>query len=80
MADIIERVAQELGSQRARLGIPLEEAARRARIDAAKLDAAENAETALDETELQRLADVYGIDVMAFFGGRITTKEYLFGA
>lgn len=80
MADIIERVAQELGSQRARLGIPLEEAARRARIDAAKLDAAENAETALDETELQRLADVYGIDVVAFFGGRITPKEYLFGA
>ena len=80
MADIIERVAQELGSQRARLGIPLEEAARRARIDAAKLDAAENAETALDETELQRLADVYGIDVMAFFGGRITPTEYLVGA
>lgn len=80
MADIVERVAQELGSKRAQLGMSLEEAARCANIDAAKLAAAENAETALDESELQRLADAYGIDVTAFFGGRITPKEYLFGA
>ena len=80
MADIVERVAQELGSQRARLGMPLEEAAQRAQIDPAKLDAAENAETTLEENELRRLADAYGIDVTAFFGGRITAKEYLFGA
>jgi transcriptional regulator with XRE-family HTH domain len=80
MADIVERVAQELGSQRAQAGISLEEAARRSSIDAAKLAAAEAAETALDENELQRLADAYGIDVTAFFGGRITPKEYLFGA
>lgn len=80
MADIVERVAQQLGSQRAQLGISLEEAARRAKIDAVRLAAAENAETALDESELQRLADAYGIDITAFFGGRITPKEYLFGA
>jgi transcriptional regulator with XRE-family HTH domain len=80
MADIVERVAQELGSQRARLGMTLEEAARRSKIDAGKLAAAEDAETALDESELQRLADAYGVDVTAFFGGRITPKEYLFGA
>lgn len=80
MADIVERVAQQLGSQRAQLGMTLEEAARRSKIDAAKLAAAENAETALDENELNRLADAYGIDVTAFFGGRITPKEYLFGA
>ncbi|HET9097408.1 MAG TPA: helix-turn-helix domain-containing protein [Candidatus Baltobacteraceae bacterium] len=80
MADIVERVAQALASKRAQLGISLEEAARRANIDAAELAAAENAETALDENELQRLADAYGIDVTAFFGGRITPKEYLFGA
>lgn len=80
MADIVERVAQQLGSKRAQLGISLEEAARLAKIDAARLAAAENAETALDENELQRLADAYGIDVTAFFGGRITPKEYLFGA
>jgi transcriptional regulator with XRE-family HTH domain len=80
MADIVERVAQELGSQRARLGMSLEEAARRSKIDAGKLAAAEDAETALHEDELQRLADVYGVDVTAFFGGRITPKEYLFGA
>jgi transcriptional regulator with XRE-family HTH domain len=80
MADIVERVAQELGSQRARLGISLEAAARRANIDAATLARAEDAETVLSENELQRLADAYGIDVTAFFGGRITPKEYLFGA
>ena len=80
MADIVERVAQELGSQRARLGISLDEAARRAKIAPEKLADAENAETALDENELERLADAYGIDVTAFFGGRITPKEYLFGA
>lgn len=80
MADIVERVAQLLGSQRAQLGMTLEEAAHRSKIDAAKLAAAENAETVLDENELQRLADAYGIDVTAFFGGRITPKEYLFGA
>lgn len=80
MADVIERVAQQLVSQRAQLGMSLEEAARRSRISADKLDAAENAETVLDEDELERLADAYGIDVTAFFGGRITPKEYLFGA
>lgn len=80
MADIVERVAQELGSQRARLGMTLEEAARRSKIDPVTLAAAEDAETVLDENELQRLADAYGVDVTAFFGGRITPKEYLFGA
>lgn len=80
MADIVERVAQELGSQRARLGMSLDAASSAAKIDADRLAAAENAETVLDENELQRLADAYGIDVTAFFGGRITPKEYLFGA
>jgi len=31
------------------------------------------------EEELERLADVYGVGITAFFGGRITPKEYLFG-
>lgn len=80
MADIVERVAQELGSQRARLGVSLERAASVAGIDPQRLAAAEDAETVLNESELQRLADAYGVDVTAFFGGRITAKEYLFGA
>lgn len=80
MADVVERVAQALGSQRAGLGMSLEEAAKRAQIDAAKLASAEDAETVLDENELQRLADAYGVDITAFFGGRTTPKEYLFGA
>lgn len=80
MADVVERVAQQLGSQRAQLGLSIEEASAKARIAPAKLAAAEDAETVLDQNELQRLADAYGIDVTAFFGGRITPKEYLFGA
>ena len=80
MADIVQRVAQELGSQRARLGISLERAAFVAGIDTERLAAAEDAQAVLDESELQRLADAYGVDVTAFFGGRITPKEYLFGA
>jgi transcriptional regulator with XRE-family HTH domain len=80
MSDIIERVAEELGSQRARLGITLEEAARRANVPAGRLAEAEDGETALDEKELQRLAEAYGVDITAFFGGRTTPKEYLFGA
>jgi ribosome-binding protein aMBF1 (putative translation factor) len=80
MADVVERVAALIASQRAQLGMPLEEASRRSRIDASRLAAAEDAETALDENELQRLADAYGVDITAFFGGRITPKEYLFGA
>jgi transcriptional regulator with XRE-family HTH domain len=80
MADVVEIVAQELGSRRAQLGMSLEEAAHRSKIPAERLAAAEDAETVLDENELQRLADAYGIDVTAFFGGRVTAKEYLFGA
>jgi transcriptional regulator with XRE-family HTH domain len=80
MADVVEQVARELGSQRARLGMSLDDAAQAAKIDPDNLAGAENAETLLDENELQRLADVYGVDVTAFFGGRITAKEYLFGA
>jgi len=80
MSDIVERVAQELGSRRANVGMSLNEASASARIDAAKLAAAEDAETVLTEDELQRLADAYGVDITAFFGGRTTPKEYLFGA
>jgi transcriptional regulator with XRE-family HTH domain len=80
MSDIMQRVAEELGSQRARLGMTLEDAARSASVDASRLAAAEEAQTALDEKELQQLAEAYGVDITAFFGGRTTPKEYLFGA
>jgi transcriptional regulator with XRE-family HTH domain len=76
----IESVAEQLASQRAQLGISLDDAATRSNIDAARLDLAENAEIALDEDELQRLADTYGIAITAFFGGRVTPIQYLFGA
>ena len=73
-------VAEQLASQRARLGLSLEEAARGCAIDPERLAEAENAEMRLSEEELRRLADAYGIDVTAFFGGRVTPLQYLFGA
>lgn len=76
----IESVAEQLASQRAQLGISLDEAAARSNIDAERLGLAENADVALDEDELQRLADAYGIGITAFFGGRVTPIQYLFGA
>jgi transcriptional regulator with XRE-family HTH domain len=76
MADL----AQHLAAHRDTRGISLEDAAAAAAIDPERLAGAEAAETILDEEELQRLADAYGVSITAFFGGRITPKEYLFGS
>jgi len=78
--NVLEIVGEEISSQRARIGVSLEQAARTAGIDTDRLAAAEAGEIALEETELGRLADAYGVDVTAFFGGRITPVQYLFGA
>ncbi|GAC1543338.1 MAG: hypothetical protein NVS3B16_09510 [Vulcanimicrobiaceae bacterium] len=67
-------------AHRAACGIALEEAAVEARLDLQRLAEAEAGETALDESALRRLADLYGIDVTAFFGGRVTPLSYLAGA
>ncbi|HEY8314852.1 MAG TPA: helix-turn-helix transcriptional regulator [Candidatus Baltobacteraceae bacterium] len=80
MNDVVAFVSEQLASKRAECGISLEEAARRSDIHEERLASAENAETTLDEAELQRLADAYGIDVTNFFGGRVTPLAYLFGA
>ncbi|HEY5258298.1 MAG TPA: helix-turn-helix transcriptional regulator [Candidatus Baltobacteraceae bacterium] len=72
-------LAQQLAAHRDLRGISLEDAARAANIEVERLADAEAAETILDEDELERLADVYGVGITAFFGGRITPKEYLFG-
>ncbi len=77
---VVDDVAEQLGSQRARLGMSIGDAARAAHIDPDRLSLAEEAQTVLDEDELNRLAETYGVDITAFFGGRITPKEYLFGA
>lgn len=75
-----ELVAQLIASHRMRLGLSLEEAADRSSIDAERLAEAESAESRLSEAELQGLADAYGVDITAFFGGRVTPLQYLFGA
>lgn len=79
MSDPVADVGIQLASQRVRSGLSLDEAAYGANIDEERLASAENGELALTEGELQQLADSYGVDVTAFFGGRITPKEYLFG-
>jgi transcriptional regulator with XRE-family HTH domain len=79
VSDVIVEVGQLLASQRVREGLSLDEAAYGADVDQERLAAAESGELALNEAELQALADAYGVDVTAFFGGRITPKEYLFG-
>jgi transcriptional regulator with XRE-family HTH domain len=76
MADL----AQQISAHRDARGISLESAAAAADIEPERLAGAESAETILDEEELERLADVYGVSITAFFGARITPKEYLFGA
>lgn len=79
-AAILTSVGERLVSQRARLGIDIEDAARDAGLDIERLAEAEAGELALDDGELRRLADAYGIDVTGFFGGRVTPLSYLAGA
>lgn len=73
-------VGERLASCRAVRGIDLENAADDARVDRERLAEAEAGEAGLDEAELRRLADAYGVDVTAFFGGRVTPLSYLAGA
>ncbi len=72
-------VAEQLTVIRVRLGYGLERAARDADIDPQRLAEAEAGERVLEESELDRLAAAYGVDVTAFFGGRVTPFSYLAG-
>jgi hypothetical protein len=78
--EILESVAQQLIVIRTRLGYDLDIAATLAHVDPERLAEAEEASITLDEAELQGLADAYGVDISAFFGGRITPFSYLAGA
>lgn len=80
MTDGTQLVAELIASHRMRLGLSLEQAADRSSIDLQRLAEAESAEARLSEAELQELADAYGVDITAFFGGRVTPLQYLFGA
>jgi hypothetical protein len=66
--EVLAQVAEQLISIRTRLGYDVEIAAKRAKIDPQRL------------AEAERLADEYGVGVTAFFGGRTTPVQYLFGA
>ena len=73
-------VGETMIALRTRLGLDVEAAATLARIDAQRLAEAEAGELAIDEHELVALADAYGLEVTAFFGGRTTPLSYLAGA
>ena len=77
---VLADVGELLVSVRARCGYDIEVAAMRARLDAERLAEAEAGEVALNEGELERLADAYGVEVTAFFGGRSTPLSYFAGA
>jgi hypothetical protein len=78
--ELLEAVAQKLIGIRAGLGYDVDLAATIAHVDPERLAEAEEAAIALGEDELQALADAYGVDVAAFFGGRVTPFSYLAGA
>ena len=80
MPTVIGIVAERLVSHRTLCGLTLERAAADARIEPERLAEAEAGENALEESELRRLADTYGVDLTAFFGGRVTPLSYLAGA
>ncbi|MBC5816059.1 MAG: helix-turn-helix transcriptional regulator [Candidatus Eremiobacteraeota bacterium] len=80
MDDILDTVGKALTQQRVERGFSLEEAEDRSGIDISRIARGEAGELRLTEEELGALADAYGIDVTAFFGGRITPIQYLAGA
>ena len=80
MDNILESAGKGLIQARIERGFSLEEAADRSSVETARIAGAENGELRLSEEELGALADAYGIDVTAFFGGRITPMQYLAGA
>jgi len=77
---VLNAVAEHLISCRAAEGLDFEDAADEADVDRERLAAAEAGEIALNEDELTRLAETYGVSITAFFGGRVTPMNYLFGA
>lgn len=79
MQDILEEGGKGLVQQRVERGFSLEEAEDRSGVDIARIASGEAGETRLTEEELGALADAYGVDVTAFFGGRVTPIQYLAG-
>ncbi len=77
---ILADVGEMLVSLRSTLGYDLELAATLAHLEPERLAEAEAGEIALEERELAGLADVYGVSVTAFFGGRTTPLSYFAGA
>jgi transcriptional regulator with XRE-family HTH domain len=77
--EILAQLAEQLIVIRTRRGYDVETSAAAAEFEAERLAEAEAGESALSEAELQRLADAYDVDVTAFFGGRVTPVQYLFG-
>jgi transcriptional regulator with XRE-family HTH domain len=79
-SDQVLAMAEHLIALRIRNGYDLEELAELAGVAELRLAEAEAAETMLNEDELERIADAYGLSITSLFGGRTTPLNYLAGA
>ena len=73
-------VGERIATFRAERGYALDDLAAASSVDLERLADAEDGVAPLADDELQRLADAFGIDVTALFGGRVTPFNYLAGA
>jgi transcriptional regulator with XRE-family HTH domain len=79
-SDALLAMSERLIALRIGNGYDLETLAALSHVDAERLADAEAGEAPLDEAELQRVADAYGLSITALFGGRTTPLNYLAGA
>ena len=73
--DQLKQLAERLVRFRTQAGMDVESAAAGAAIDVDRLARAEEGTVALNEAEIGRLADTYGVDPTELFGGRFTPLQ-----
>ncbi len=76
---VLDAVGERMSAFRTICGFTLEDVCAQTGLDIERIAEAEAGEVALAEAELQRLAEVYGIEVTALFGGHVTPISYLAG-
>jgi transcriptional regulator with XRE-family HTH domain len=77
--NVLDAVGERMAAFRTVCGLTLEDVCAETGMDIERIAEAEAGEIALGDAELQRLAEVYGIEVTALFGGRVTPISYLAG-
>ncbi len=77
--NVLDAVGERMAAFRTIRGLTLEDVCADTGLDIERVAEAEAGEIALGDSELQRLAEVYGIEVTALFGGHVTPISYLAG-